>query len=247
LEGLIQAVESKTGLRRPAPSATVAASTEAVVAVSSTALAQSAASTGTVASGAVSVSSAEAVAVVPAAPAVSPEEAAAAKTKQLVDGYMALMEVAFRQSDLDKVIQLAHQVIEVDNTSVLAYKRLGAAYHAQKRYPEALSALESAFNNEKDSEARRTLRTYINALAAFIKKSSSVAAKPARPVKRVVSLAPRDIERLYEAGVEYYSRGQLSEAAAAFREVLGADANNQSARRALRRVEAEMIQSGDKR
>ena len=161
---------------------------------------------------------------------------------------MALMEVAFRQLEYDKVIQLAKQVIELDESNVLAYKRMGAAYHALKRYPEALSSLESAFKLEKDVEARKTLRSYINALAAFIRRASreAVAVKPARPA-RTAALSPRDIERLYDSGVEYYSRGQLSDAAAAFRQILEADPNNLSARRALRRVEAEQIQSGDKR
>jgi tetratricopeptide (TPR) repeat protein len=176
----------------------------------------------------------------------SPEELAAAQNKRLVDGYMALMEVAFRQYEYDKVIQLAKQVIELDDTNVLAYKRMGAAYHALKRYSEALVALQSAWRNEKDSEARKNLRSYINALDSLIKRGSQVAAtKRARP--KVVCGSPDEVERLYENGVELYSRGQLNESAAAFRQILGCESDNASAQKALRRVEAEMVNSGETR
>ena len=54
-------------------------------------------------------------------------------------------------------------------------------------------------------------------------------------------------QRLYDAGVEFYAQGRLSEAAQMFRKMLEVDPENVSARRALKRVEAEMIQSGEKR
>ncbi len=45
--------------------------------------------------------------------------------------------------------------------------------------------------------------------------------------------------------MELYSRGQLREAAECFQRILEADPNNKSARLALRRVEAEALQSGE--
>jgi len=159
------------------------------------------------------------------------------------------MEVAFRQYEYDKVIQLARQVIELDDSSVLAYKRMGAAYHAQKRYPEALAALQKAFQHESDTEGRKSLRSYIIALQSLLKRSQeAAAAKPvAKAPARPAGLTPADIEHLYEQGVDLYSRGQLREAAECFRQLLEADPNNKSARLALRRVEAESLQSGETR
>ncbi|MDD5656588.1 MAG: type IX secretion system membrane protein PorP/SprF [Elusimicrobia bacterium] len=248
VEGFIKAVEARSGLSRPQPKApAVAVSSEAAPAQAVTAVSTPAA---VVAISSEAAPSAAVVAVSTPAPvvAVSSEAAPAApadRTRRLVEGYLALMEAAFRQPDYEKVIQLAGQVTDLDETNVLAYKRLGAAAHALKRYPEALSALESAYRHERDAQARRTLRSYINALASFIKRGSTVASQPARP--QPVALGPRDIERLYEAGVDSYSRGLLSEAAESFRRILETDPGNVSARRALRRVEAELIQSGDRR
>ncbi|MFA6004507.1 MAG: type IX secretion system membrane protein PorP/SprF [Elusimicrobiota bacterium] len=234
IEALMRAIEAKSGLSREVPAAAPA------VAVSSVTAGE------TVAVSTVAVSSA-AVAAAPV-PEVSPEQAAAARTKQLADGYMALMEVAFRQFEYDKVIELAKQVLELDNSNVLAYKRMGAAYHSLKRYPEALAALESAFRLERDTDARKTLRSYIDALAGFIRRSQEpVAAKPRPKAVRPSAMSPRDIERVYENGVDFYSRGMFSDAAAAFRQVLEADPRNVPAQKALRRVEAELIQSGERR
>ena len=162
---------------------------------------------------------------------------------------MALMEVAFRQYEYDKVIQLAKQVIELDDSNVLAYKRMGAAYHALKRYPEALAALQKAFQHESDTEGRKNLRSYISALQALIKRGQEAAASQpvARAPARPAGFTPADIERLYEQGVEFYSRGQLRESAECFRQILEVDPNNKSARLALRRVEAETLQSGETR
>ena len=167
---------------------------------------------------------------------------AEARAKQLIlQGYGAMMEVALRQFEYDKVIQLGRQMTELDNANVLAFKRMATAYRALKRNREALSALESALKFEKDAQARDTLRSYAKALEAEI--SSAQAALAVRPP----ALTPLEIERLYETGVDLYSAGRLPEAAEAFRRILESDPKNASSLKALRRVEAEMLQSGEQK
>ncbi|MDE2293487.1 MAG: tetratricopeptide repeat protein, partial [Elusimicrobia bacterium] len=51
-------------------------------------------------------------------------------------------------------------------------------------------------------------------------------------------------QRLYEAGVDLYAQGRLSEAAGMFQKILSLDPKNASARRALTRVQAEILQGG---
>lgn len=166
--------------------------------------------------------------------------------EKLVGGTMALMEVALQEREYDKVLKLAAQVLELDPSNALAYKRMGAAYYALKRYPESLRALRSAYKLETDAEQKRTLKSYIDALTALIqRKSSETAAKPLEqtgPKK-----TPQDIERLYEAGVDLYAQGRLAEAAAAFRKMLDLDPTNLSARRALDRVQAEILQNSNEK
>lgn len=172
---------------------------------------------------------------------VAPELSA----EKLAASTMALMEVALQEHEYDKVLTLAGQVLKLDPSSALAYKRMGAAYYALKRIPEALRALRSAYKLETDSEAKNTLRSYIDALAARIEKAPSepkLAETPAAAPRR----SPQEIERLYEAGVDLYAQGRLSEAAVMFRKILDLDGHNVSARRALDRVQAEILQ-GEKR
>lgn len=164
--------------------------------------------------------------------------------EKVVSANMALMEVALKEGDYEKVLKLAKEVLDMDPGRVLAYKRQAAAQYALKRYPEALASLRSAHKLERDAEERRTLKSYIDALGALLaRQAAPKAVKPAPatfPTPK--ALAPVDIERLYEGGVDLYSQGRLREAADLFRKVLEADSKNISARRALDRVNAELME-----
>ncbi|OGR85075.1 MAG: hypothetical protein A3J74_08680 [Elusimicrobia bacterium RIFCSPHIGHO2_02_FULL_57_9] len=214
LETLLKALETAGGLRRPSAPAPA----PAVVVSTPTAPAAGISST---------------TAQAPAAPS----------TATAIAGPMALMEVALAQLEYGKVIELANQVLKIDGANGLAYKRMGAAYYSLKKFPEALKALNSAYELEQDPAAKKTLQGAITSLVAMMKK------KPKAPTKALspATATPRDIERLYDSGVELYAQGRLSEAARMFRKMLEWEPDSVSARRALKRVEAELLQSGDKR
>jgi tetratricopeptide (TPR) repeat protein len=180
--------------------------------------------------------------------ALPAEQAAKAPTlgaEKVVGGTMALMEVALREKDYNRVVSLAEQVLQLDPTNSLAYKRLGAAHYAERRLPEALKALRSAFKLEKDPEQRKQLKAYVDALSALVERRAEPAPRPAEAAKPA-GAAPQDIERLYEAGVDLYAQGRLSEASAAFKRILELEPDNVSARRALDRVQSEILQGGKK-
>lgn len=183
------------------------------------------------------------------AEALPAEQAAKAPTlgaEKVVGGTMALMEVALREKDYNRVVSLADQVLQLDPSNALAYKRLGAAYYAQRQLPEALKALRSAYKLERDPEQRKQLKAYVDALAALTERRAVEAApKPVEAAPKAAA-TPQDIERLYEAGVDLYAQGRLSEAAAAFKRILELEPDNVSARRALDRVQSEMLQGGKK-
>lgn len=236
IEALLKAFESASGLKRP--SAPVQAPATAGVALSTPSV-KAEISTATVLAPAPSSPAVSTVTVESAAATVSSAAAAAAK----VQGSLAQMEVALGRLEYGKVIELANQAVKIDPANGLAYKRMGAAYYGLKKFPEALKALKSAYGLEQDAAAKKTLRGAIDNLAAILKKKSKIVVKPITPA----TATPRDIERLYDAGVEFYAQGRLSEAAAMFRKMLEWEPENVSARRALKRVESEMIQSGEKR
>ncbi|PIR15891.1 MAG: hypothetical protein COV48_11865 [Elusimicrobia bacterium CG11_big_fil_rev_8_21_14_0_20_64_6] len=167
--------------------------------------------------------------------------------EKVVGGTMALMEVALRERDFARVLTLADQVLQLDPSNALAYKRLGAAHYALKHNVEALNALRSAYKLETDSDSRKQIKGYIDALQSLIERGKKQSA-PAKPAEvKSSGLSPVEIERLYEAGVDQYAKGNLSEAAKTFRRILESEPNNSSARRALDRVQSEIIQGGDNR
>jgi tetratricopeptide (TPR) repeat protein len=169
--------------------------------------------------------------------AVSPVD----ENKRVLESTMALLEVAFFQQEWEKVIKLADQVTALDPSNGQAYKRLAGAYHAMKRHSLALKALKAAYSLESDPTERTALKAYIAAMKGVVVKESRavVSSKPVRP-----SSGPVDIEKLYEAGVELYAQGRLSEAREAFRRCLQIDPNYNPAQRAFQRVQSEMIQTG---
>jgi tetratricopeptide (TPR) repeat protein len=164
-------------------------------------------------------------------------------SKRILDSTVALMELAFFQQEWDKVGELAGQVIALDSKNVLAYKRLAAAEHVRKHYPAALNALQAAHDLETDPSERARLKSYIDALKSQIARAS----KPPAPAVKTAAPAnagPEEVERLYEAGVELYAQGRLSEAMEAFRRCLQIDAGYVPAQRAYERVQSEQMQSG---
>jgi tetratricopeptide (TPR) repeat protein len=180
-------------------------------------------------------------------PVAAPKAAPTMGAEKVVGGTLALMEVALRERDWEKVIKFAGQVLELDPANVQAYKRLGAAYYAQKRYPEALKALRSAYKLEEDSDQKKSLRSYIEALQTLMERRARESVTPKQPRAQEKPLrTPQEIERLYEAGVDLYAQGRLSEAATLFTRILELEPGNVSARRALDRIQAEMLQ-GEKR
>ena len=168
--------------------------------------------------------------------------------EKVVGGTMALMEVALRERDFERVVKLADQVLQLDPSNALAYKRLGAAHYALKHNVEALKALRSAYKLETDPDSRKQIKGYLDALQSVIERGKRDAAPSTRvPEAKSTGLSPVDIERLYEAGVDFYAQGKLTEAAAAFRRIIESEPNNTSARRALDRVQSEIIQGGQKK
>ena len=229
-DGLIRVLEAKVGAPAPSISTVAVVAPPAAAVVASTAAAPVAASTET----------AVAAAVAPPAvstPATTGEEA----LKRILDSTSALMEVSFFQQEWDKVAKLGEQVLALDPSNVLAYKRLAGAYHAMNKHAEALKALKAAYALEPDETERGKLKAYISAMKAFVEKKSRPAAAP-RPTRP--SGSPEDVEKLYEAGVELYAQGRLIEAREAFRRCLQINENYTPAQRAFQRVQSEIIQTG---
>ncbi|MFA6093275.1 MAG: type IX secretion system membrane protein PorP/SprF [Elusimicrobiota bacterium] len=179
---------------------------------------------------------------IPQAPTAAPTMG----REKVVGASLALMEVALREGDYDKVLKLAGEVLEIAPENVLAHKRTATALYAKKDYPKALKSLRAAYRFESDADAKRTLKSYIDALVSLIERKARESEPEARPaqMEKNSGASPLELQRIYEAGVDLYAQGRLSEAASMFQKLLDLDPKNSSAKRALQRVQAEILQGG---
>lgn len=178
---------------------------------------------------------------IPVEPAVT---APTAEKEKLVAASMALMEVALREQDWEKVLKLAREVLELDPANALAHKRMATAQYAKKDYTAALRSLNAALKFERQPETRKRLKAYIDALAGLIKRVADTKPPVVKPeVKKPEpgKVSPYEIQRMYEAGVDLYVQGRLSEAARLFEQILELDPKNSRAELALRRVQAIIL------
>ncbi|HAH07724.1 MAG TPA: hypothetical protein DCM05_14585 [Elusimicrobia bacterium] len=181
-------------------------------------------------------------AAAPAAPAAAPTLG----KEKVVAASLALMEVALRDGDYDKVVKLAKEVLDISPENVLANKRMATAFYAKKDYPKALKHLRLAYRHEPEPAAKSALKSYIEAMVSLMDRVAREAApapaveKPSKPA----GVSPLEVQRMYEAGVDLYAQGRLSEAANMFQRILEIDPQNASARRAQQRVQADILQGG---
>ena len=63
------------------------------------------------------------------------------------------------------------------------------------------------------------------------------APRPAQAATQASRSDPRDVERLFQKGVEHYARGEYLQATAMFMRILQIDPQNAQARKALDRIE----------
>ncbi|MBI5243869.1 MAG: type IX secretion system membrane protein PorP/SprF [Elusimicrobia bacterium] len=156
---------------------------------------------------------------------------------------LALMEVALRDGDYDKVLRLAQQALDAAPESVLAHKRMATAFYAKKDYPMALRSLQLAHKLETEPEAKRTLKSYIDALISLMDRAVRES-RPSFEKPPKAAASPTEMQRMYEAGVDLYAQGRLGEAASMFRKILDMAPDNSSAKRALQRIQADGFQGG---
>lgn len=183
------------------------------------------------------------IARAPALP-LPPKPAPTLGQEVVVEEKMRDMEDAMRTSNYAEVARLAGQVAEMAPRNLVAWKRLGAASYALKRYPESLKALQAAYELETERAGRRQLKGYIQAMEALLeRRAAEAAARVPVPVKP----GPMDVERMYEAGVDLYAQGRLQEAAGMFKEMLKVDPDNSAAKKALARIESDLILGGERR
>lgn len=182
----------------------------------------------------------------PARP-VPPTQAPAA-VEPMPDDMPAILreiEAAYRGGKYDRGLALVKHALELKQTDVSTYDRLGSVYYVLGRHGDALSFWSRALPLEKDPERRAALSRSIADTRAALGLPAEPAANepPPRPRPPILAVPrradPREVERLYKLGVKYYAEGQYLQATDAFLQVLDLDAANADARKALARLRHE--------
>ncbi len=183
-----------------------------------------------------------------------------------IDDMLFRVEYAHTRGDEAKVESLLKDVIELEPESVTALERLGSLRYLAGRYLEANQIWEAALKLETRDKEIESLRTYMRLAAertggktmpgnvapaalapATVQIDTTTATAPAvvrAPAKPKAAPAaasrpgdPRDVQILYQKGVEHYARGEYLQASAMFLRILQIDPENEQARKALERLD----------
>lgn len=149
------------------------------------------------------------------------------------------VEAAHNREEHDKVLSLLGDILTLEPHNVTALERVGSSYFILGRYEKALRSWERAYPLERDARERRALIQYMNqARAKLGLRPVGGPAKPARQQQRrkVRRSDPRNVQRLYQKGVEHYARGEYLQATAMFMRILQIDPENAQAQKALNRL-----------
>ena len=174
------------------------------------------------------------------------------------------VEAAHNRGDNERVMTLLEDIRLLDPENIKMLERLGSTYFILGKNKEAVEAWEKALPGETDPAERRALGEYLEKARAAagmapvklpgapaapaaapapaapegpaaLPPAPAVPAKTEQPAKAPAD--PREVERLYQKGVEHYARGESLQATAAFMRVLQMDPDNAPARRALERLQ----------
>ena len=170
-----------------------------------------------------------------------------------IDELLWRVEFAHTRGDAPAVERILGDVLLLEPENNTALSRLGSQRYLQGRYLEAIQAWEAAAKLETRERERQSLEAYLKlardaaagqavtpAPAAVAPEAPAVApAAPKRAPAAAVSPAgdPREVEGLYQKGVEYYARGEYLQASAMFLRILRIDPGNAQARKALERID----------
>lgn len=147
-------------------------------------------------------------------------------------------ERMFISANFPEVIKLGKDILVLEPEHATALARIGSAYYRLDKLSEAVAYWRRALAVETRAPELRTLK-YMLGQAETRLKPAPAAPKPQPELKR--RFDPQAVERVYQRGVELYTQGSWSEAAAAFQKILELDPGNPQAQRALRRIEDELM------
>lgn len=174
-----------------------------------------------------------------------------------IDEMLYQAEYANTRGDGARVESLLNDILVLEPENATALERLGSLRYLTGHMPEAIAAWEAAAKLETREKELESLREYLKLahdraagkvlpggatpvvpVLAPEPVEAPVIVIPAAPVRGAAAPSgdPRDVDRLYQRGVEHYARGEYLEASSMFLRILQIDPGNEQARKALERI-----------
>ncbi len=196
------------------------------------------------------------------------ERLAADHPRSFIDEMLYRVEAANSRNEMQTVDALLSDILDLDPSNYIATERVGSMYYILGRYQDSIDTWEKALTQEKRSTEIENIRRYIELARERLggpKPAQQVqpvvaAPAPARPPVLAPAAAPkpalqrpqaaprgdvRDVERLFQKGVEHYARGEYLQATAMFMRILQIDPENAQARKALERIQNKAPESAN--
>ncbi|MFA6317806.1 MAG: type IX secretion system membrane protein PorP/SprF [Elusimicrobiota bacterium] len=150
---------------------------------------------------------------------------------------------AIEEGRYDDAVAFSLEVLRLDAVNVTAWQNLGTAYFALKDYENSTKAWKRALDLEKSPAIRAAIRGTLKSIERALDASKAkrpAAAAPAAPAPAQPSIPKAELEEMFNAAVDHYTRGELTQARELLEKILAADPGYIEAQKALRRIRQEL-------
>lgn len=145
-------------------------------------------------------------------------------------------DLLYNQKKYEDAIVKLNEALLFEPENVLAIKKIGSCYYLMEDYNNAIKYWEKAIKLEKDFEEKKKLTEIINKAKRKLTSWEPTAEKQDTTTSTTKEQDSRNIEKMYQQGVEYYTKGEYGKAADIFRKILTIDPQNSQAKKALERI-----------
>lgn len=163
-------------------------------------------------------------------------------------------DVFYAEKKYDDALSRLNDILSFEADNLVALKKAGSCHYMLGEYELARKSWDAAFKKETDPDEKLKLQKIIGdagkkagkedwapkiagaAPAAKTQADAAPAGAAAQPAGKPGTRDAREIEKLYQQGADYYTKGDYGRAADVFRKILVLDPENSQAKKALERI-----------
>ncbi|MBI4656964.1 MAG: type IX secretion system membrane protein PorP/SprF [Elusimicrobia bacterium] len=140
-------------------------------------------------------------------------------------------DILYNQKKYEDALRKLTEITDFEPENLTALKKIGSCHYLMENYNEALRHWDRARKLERDPAERQKLAEMINKTKI---KATWIPEEEQKGEEKETDV--RKIEKLYQVGTEFYTKGEYAKAADAFRKILSIDPENSQAKKALERL-----------